>query len=733
MNLKPYIVYLFYILQKKLLRSPTKQELFAIFNHPGLINNELTNLKEILIGQTNSNKVSNFDLERIYQEIKVDFETLRSTEKTQFNNSKKKYLVDKSKLKNNINYNAYITILNYINDSFSNVEIDASRSSGASIKLLDGEPNTFLGYFSIDKFTNNLTFYYRTKQIKKLPFNNFEVNDRNLIKIYTVLDLILISEKTQKREITFKERIKKNDKFEEYVTNTKGLLSHQKAGSILADKYDRFAFFYDTGTGKTIMALEIMKNKFNSKDTKFLAIVPKPIIKTAWMEDSKKFFPNMKILPLSKNIKPLDYIKIYNQWNKIDQIDRLVPITEEMELGIEKIKSDTLDRIMKELKQRAEHYIINMELFRDKEDSEILLDELKVEGIILDESALIKNYNSKSAQRMRVISKKPFINNFYLLSGKPAPNNDSEYFSQMKIIDPDTFHMTRNDFIEEFFTVNKYGKPKPKASKSNQLAKMVANRSLVISKEDCLDLPPTTNIVNSVELNDDAFRKYASMYQQLVTEIETNLKSDKKIEVFSNLASVMKLRQIANGFILDENSIPHKIHDSKNKRLEELIDDIGSNQVIIWHNFDFELEMITDTLKRLGKTFVDANGKTKNVDQNIKDFKEGKVDVLIANLRTLKYGVTLNNAHYTIYYSLSYSYEDYYQSQARNYRYSQTEETTYFYILSENTIDFNIYNAVLNKESRSKFFEGLLKDAVKYGVDYKKIKDLLKKNEQKSI
>jgi SNF2 family DNA or RNA helicase len=474
------------------------------------------------------------------------------------------------------------------------------------------------------------------------------------------------------------------------------------------------------------MALEIMKNKYEKNKTKFLAIVPKPIIKTAWMEDSSKFFPYMKVLPLSKNIKSLDYVKLYNEWNRIDVTGSYIDIDEEMELGIKKIPKEKLNFIIKDLKRRAQHFIINMDLFRDKDASEELMKELKFTGIILDESALIKNYDSQSARRMRVLSKKDQIKYFYLLSGKPAPNNDAEYFSQMKIIDPETFHMTRNDFLDEFFTLNKFNKPNAKQSKSKMLAKMVSNRSLVISKEDCLDLPKATNIVNSVELDTESFKKYASMYQQLVTEIETNLKSEKRIAVFSNLASVMKLRQIANGFILDENSVPHKIHDAKNKRLEELIDDIGINQIIIWHNFDYELEMISDTLKRLDKTFVDANGKTRNVDQNIKDFKEGKVDVLIANLRTLKYGVTLNNAHYTIYYSLSYSYEDFYQSQARNHRYGQTEETTYFYILADNTIDFNIYNAVLNKESRNRFFEGLIKDAVKYGVDYSRIKDLLR-------
>jgi SNF2 family DNA or RNA helicase len=374
-----------------------------------------------------------------------------------------------------------------------------------------------------------------------------------------------------------------------------------------------------------------------------------------------------------------------------------------------------------------------MDLFRDKEDSESLMKELKFTGLILDESALIKNYESKSARRMRVLAKNESITNFYLLSGKPAPNNDSEYYSQMKIVDPETFFMTRDNFIEEFFFVNRYNKVIPKESKTSELAKMVANRSLVISKEDCLDLPETTNVVNNVQLNDDTLKRYSSMYQNFVTEVESYIKLNKKVEVNSVLASLMKLRQIANGFILDENHKPYQVHDRKTSRLEEILSDIGPNQVIIWHNFDFELEMIGKVLNSLNKSFVTANGKTKNLDESIKMFKEGKVDVIVANLKTLKYGVTLVNSHYAIYYSLSFSFEDYYQSQARIHRYGQENECTYFFILSEDTIDQNIYQAVIGKESRAKFFEGLLKDAVKFGVDYNRIKSLITKQTEKLL
>ena len=143
-----------------------------------------------------------------------------------------------------------------------------STNSGANIKVEDGEPNAYLAFFSLDNQNQNeLVFNYRDRQIKLLPFKKIIVNNRNIQNILEVIEKILTVYSNEDFNSILKERIKKNDHFNEYDTDTVGLLSHQKAGSMLADRYNRFAFFYDTGPGKTIMALEIMKRKYNKFGT----------------------------------------------------------------------------------------------------------------------------------------------------------------------------------------------------------------------------------------------------------------------------------------------------------------------------------------------------------------------------------------------------------------------------------------------------------------------------------
>ena len=113
-----------------------------------------------------------------------------------------------------------------------------------------------------------------------------------------------------------RQRIQNNDLFREqnasHIEGTK-LMTHQKAGAALAAKYDRFAFFYDTGTGKTIMTLNIIAERYAQSGTRFLIVAPKPLIKSAWLDDAK-FFPHMRILPISSNFTLADYRALYNKW-----------------------------------------------------------------------------------------------------------------------------------------------------------------------------------------------------------------------------------------------------------------------------------------------------------------------------------------------------------------------------------------------------------------------------------
>ncbi len=537
-----------------------------------------------------------------------------------------------------------------------------------------------------------------------------------------------------------KKRIKdRGDQFVDarYLVQNKSLYRHQKAGTILAEMYNKFAFFYDTGTGKTVMALDIITAKQKKDNARFLIIAPKSIIKTAWMDDAAKYYPALRILPIYKGFNNKKKRALLNSWKtggrasnwESDPIfyAHVKLLSDAFELGELKVDNDVV--VDEALSAGAQHYIINSELFI--RDPDKYIDELGITGIVMDESAILKNYNGRTSQVMREVAEK--MKYVYLLSGKPAPNNVIEYFSQMKVVDPETFNMSYDRFLNMFcYSSNRKYYMYPANEKL--FAEMVSIKSLIISKNDCLDLPETIDVVRQIEIPEDIMGDYNELYRECMTIIKGMDNSQVFYSAQSKLAVLMKLRQMASGFFMvgsgdhKESQMIVDIHDSKIEELNSVLDQIEDEQVIIWCQFQHEIEMIEQELSKRVYT-VTAYGKTKDLEKNIDDFKTGKAQYIVAHPKTLKYGVTFVNCKYTVYYSFSYSAEDYDQSHDRNYRLGQTEKCTYIYIQAADTIDEIMFDKVMNKLSNAEFFERLIKDAAKHGIDY----DLLKQKNDEEI
>jgi SNF2 family DNA or RNA helicase len=464
------------------------------------------------------------------------------------------------------------------------------------------------------------------------------------------------------------------------------LMPHQIAGCEIAALFDKYAFFYDTGTGKTVLALEIITRLFEKTRTKFLVICPKTIINTAWMADCEQFYSTFRLLPMSKNIKPEQYRKIYKKWNETaagENYERLY-----YDDFTDGNLADRIEFILSALVPRASAYIINPESF----DVDFFLT-LGINGLVVDESAMLKNYYSKISEKVRDFSSK--MKYSYLLSGKPAPNRVQEYYSQMRVVD--------RVYLNRSFDVY---------SRTHDIAKDVDRKSFTLSKEDCIDLPPKSYVIRSVSLDRDVRSKYNEMLWSWRTEYIKDLKERRNVAVGHHLSVLRKLRQIASGFVVDsvvDKKTAHWIHSSKERELEDVLDDLGSNQAIIWAQHHYEIEAIEKLLRKRGEHVVTAYGKTADKDYSIEAFKKGAARYIVAHPRTLMYGATLTNCTYAIYYSTSYSFEEFYQSHDRIYRIGQNKPCTYIFIQAENTIDEIMYDCIFSKKTESEFFETLLK------------------------
>ncbi|MBR5280643.1 MAG: DEAD/DEAH box helicase [Clostridia bacterium] len=525
-----------------------------------------------------------------------------------------------------------------------------------------------------------------------------------------------------------KNRIKADDGFEEVKTDDDFLFNYQRAGLLLSERYNKFAFFFDTGTGKTIMTLSVIKKKFKENNARFLIIAPKAIIRTAWMEDSERYFPTLKIAPLSSTFYFSDYKALYDRWVEKGLVSKnqIIPQKEWGHVADYEIWTEEILEKKQELVEKviniADHYIVNIERFRMNPDEYI--DNYYIDGLIIDESAILKNPGSKSAKEM--FHSADSFDYIYLLSGKPAPNNSTEYYAQMKLVDPNAFSMPFQTFKKQFFTGSGSKTTFISSAHEKKVADLISRRSLTISKEDCISLPDVLHEKINIELPHNIMKKYIKLFNDCIIEIKKQDNQRTKANMFYStscrLAVFTKLREVASGFMMDEYKQIADLHDKKIEAIVVLAERNIDEQMVIWCQFEHEIKSIERALQPYGKV-VTAYGKTKNIDQSIKQFQNKEAKYIIAHPKSIKYGVTFTNCCISVYYAMSYSAEDYYQSRDRIYRYGQKRNCTYYYLLSKGTIDEIMYDCVLNKMSYAEVFAEIIKRAAKHGINYSEFKN----------
>ena len=416
----------------------------------------------------------------------------------------------------------------------------------------------------------------------------------------------------------------------------------------------RHLFAFDTGTGKTPIGIELVRQK----NVKTLVVAPLSVIKPAWITDVMKFAPDLKPLNLWK-------------WKS-----RKPPFPQRAEF------------------KQAKIVMINYESFRSVQE--------RIQGlfqmVLIDESSNVKNHQAKITTAITEFCEDiPFV---YLFSGCPAPNSLMEYFTQARIINPLVFGRYITHFRSKFFfcvdaDTFKYALFK---HMENELLDKIASIASRCKKHDVLDLPDRTFNIREISLSPEELKVYAEMKQHLVTEIR-----EKQIEASTVAIKLMKLRQITAGFLYDEDKITERIGTSKLTELKNLLLEIGEDQVVIWTQFREEGDTISKMLTEMDRSFVRCDGSTTQdeKDVGIEAFINGDLQYIVAHPKSLAHGVTLVNCTYMIYFSISYSYEQHIQSQDRIYRYGQKNECSYYFLLATGSIDHVIYNALARKEKVS--------------------------------
>ena len=223
-----------------------------------------------------------------------------------------------------------------------------------------------------------------------------------------------------------------------------------------------------------------------------------------------------------------------------------------------------------------------------------------------------------------------------------------------------------------------------------------------VRKDECLDLPPVTEEVRTLELEPEAKK----IYKQLEDEMFARFKDDKELTVTNVLTKILRLSQVTGGYLPNDNDT-----DSSNVstvKMEALIDIIDSarqedKKLVIIARFNNELDAIEDMLALKKIKYSVIRGDIKNRDEQIKEFQENpECKVFVGQIATCGLGITLTAASTMVFYSMDYSMSNFEQCKARIHRSGQTENCHYIYLVCKNTIDRKVLRALRNKVDLAK-------------------------------
>lgn len=211
----------------------------------------------------------------------------------------------------------------------------------------------------------------------------------------------------------------------------------------------------------------------------------------------------------------------------------------------------------------------------------------------------------------------------------------------------------------------------------DELWNRIGDNCIKVDRKTSTDLPPKLYKTYDIKLTKEQLKLYIQLQNQHCTD---------NITVDNGLKLYLRFQDVCNGYepvehedgTYDENGNPHhKVElvplkeNPKLDMLEEVIDDIGDKQIVIWCSRTRLLYDAEKRMKDLGYTTAIYDGKIdrKMREEGYKSFSEGKIQLIFLNQASGAYGLDgLKQANYAIYLCNSYSVEERAQSENRIYR-----------------------------------------------------------------
>lgn len=232
---------------------------------------------------------------------------------------------------------------------------------------------------------------------------------------------------------------------------------------------------------------------------------------------------------------------------------------------------------------------------------------------------------------------------------------------------------------------------------ADELKRLLEPVATFVKLTDCMDMPKVQYMERKVGMSDAQKAVYESMKKDLLAQYDSY-----QATASNKLVVNLRLQQISSGFIMGQKTLSQDIWDfsvfgeneiqveekdlmpnevvwigESNPKLDALMRDVAEcdKPLLILTRYSAEAAKIFELCQKAGyRTGMFTGWK---IVGGVDAFKNGELDVLVANSSKISRGFNLQIAHTTLFYSNTFSMEIRQQAEFRTFRMGQKHPCLY--------------------------------------------------------
>jgi len=307
------------------------------------------------------------------------------------------------------------------------------------------------------------------------------------------------------------------------------------------------------------------------------------------------------------------------------------------------------------------------------------------DGLLVHNSHKIKSAGSNQSLFAFQIRAKHKI----ALTGTPMPHSPLDLYGQYRTLDVGVFGKNFSRFKAKFAIMGGFDGYEIIGWQNQEEMRRSMDLLRYEVKKDALTLPPLQFLKRTCVLEPVARKAYNELEKELVTEVKGNV-----ITAANALVKLLRLQQIAAGYLPLEDGEVERIDGAKLLLLGEMLEELSQERVVVFCRFRADLDACRATVTAQGRQYFEVSGDHRDY----LEWRDDTSDNAVVGVQLQAgLGIDLTQASYGIFYTLGFSLGDYDQCVARLHRPGQKRATIIYHLLAENTVDARIARALREK------------------------------------